>query len=159
MRIILTTFKYTPVNAKRGKHLRDNMPIYEYYCQDCRRRVSVFFRTFSDASDAAARCPTCSGAHLRRLVSRVAVLKSDDSRLESMADPSLMNGLESEDPRALASFMRKMSDEMGEPLDDDMHEVVSRLESGESPESIEESMPEMAGGAPMGGDFGGVDDL
>lgn len=93
------------------------------------------------------------------MVSRVAVLKSDDSRLESMADPSLMNGLESEDPRALASFMRKMSDEMGEPLDDDMHEVVSRLESGESPESIEESMPEMAGGAPMGGGFGGMDDL
>ncbi len=140
------------------------MPIYEYYCQDCRRRVSVFFRTFSTASDDAARCPTCSGARLRRLVSRVAVLKSDDSRLESMADPSLMSGLESEDPRALASFMRKMSDEMGEPLDDDMHEVVSRLESGESPESIEESMPEMAGGAPMGGapmggGFGGMDDL
>ena len=150
MRIILITFKYTPVNALQGKHLRDNMPIYEYYCQDCRRRVSVFFRTFSAASDADARCPTCSGARLRRLVSRVAVLKSDDSRLESMADPSLMNGLESEDPRALASFMRKMSDEMGEPLDDDMHEVVSRLESGESPESIEESMPDMAGGAPMG---------
>lgn len=143
----------------QGKHLRDNMPIYEYYCQDCRRRVSVFFRSFSTASDASARCPTCSGARLRRMVSRVAVLKSDDSRLESMADPSLMNGLESEDPRALASFMRKMSDEMGEPLDDDMHEVVSRLESGESPESIEESMPEMAGGAPMGGGFGGMDDL
>ena len=49
------------------------MPIYEYHCQDCRRRVSVFFRTFSAASDEVARCPRCNGANLHRLVSRVAV--------------------------------------------------------------------------------------
>ena len=38
--------------------------------------------------------------------------------------------------------MRKMSDEMGEPLDAEMNEMVDRLERGESPESIEQSMPE-----------------
>lgn len=133
------------------------MPIYEYYCHDCRKRVSVFFRSMSAASDAAARCPKCTGARLRRLVSRVAVLKSEDSRLETMAeDPSLMSGLENEDPKALASFMRKMSDEMGEPLDPEMSEVVNRLEAGESPEAIEQSMPELAGGDGMGG--GGFDE-
>jgi putative FmdB family regulatory protein len=133
------------------------MPIYEYFCGDCRKRVSVFFRTFSEASDEAARCPTCQGAHLHRLVSKVAVLKSEESRLDNLADPSLMSGLESEDPRALAGFMRRMSDEMGEPLDAEMHEVISRLESGESPESIDAAMPDM-GGAMGGGmdDFGGM---
>ncbi len=133
------------------------MPIYEYYCGDCRKRVSVFFRTFSEASDAAARCPTCQGAHLRRLVSKVALLKSEESRLDNLADPSLMSGLESEDPRALAGFMRRMSDEMGEPLDAEMHEVISRLEAGESPESIDAAMPDMGG--EMGGgmdDYGGM---
>ena len=129
------------------------MPIYEYVCLDCRKRVSVFFRTFSDASDAAARCPICEGAHLRRLVSRVAVLKSEESRLDAMADPSFMAGLENEDPRALAGFMRKMSDEMGEPLDAEMSEMVDRLERGESPEEIEKSMPALAGD---GGDLGGL---
>lgn len=128
------------------------MPIYEYYCFDCRKRVSVFFRTFSDASDVAARCPTCEGTRLRRLVSRVAVLKSEESRLDDLADPSFMAGLENEDPRALASFMRKMSDEMGEPLDPEMTEVVERLERGESPEEIEKMMPQPAG------DDSGVDD-
>jgi putative FmdB family regulatory protein len=133
------------------------MPIYEYYCYDCRKRVSVFFRTFGAADRAAARCPTCAGVRLRRLVSRVAVLRSEESRLDGMGDESLMSGLESEDPRALASFMRKMSNEMGEPLDDELHEVVDRLEAGESPESIEASMPEMAGEMPGmdgAGDFG-----
>ena len=133
------------------------MPIYEYYCGDCRRRVSVFFRTFSAASSETAYCPRCESVNLRRLVSKVAVLKSEESRLDNMADPSFMAGLENEDPRALAGFMRKMSDEMGEPLDAEMSEMVDRLERGESPEAIEKSMPELsAADAGMGGgdDFG-----
>ena len=146
------------------------MPIYEYYCADCRKRVSVVFRTFAEASDDAARCPTCEGARLHRLVSRVAVLKSEESRMESLADPSLMSGLESEDPRALASFMRRMSGEMGEPLDAEMTEVLDRLEAGESPDAIDAAFPDMGGGSDagmgdmgmgdmgMGGmDFGGMD--
>ena len=134
------------------------MPIYEYYCGDCRRRVSVFFRTFSAASSEEARCPRCESSNLRRLVSKVAVLKSEESRLDNMADPSFMAGLENEDPRALAGFMRKMSDEMGEPMDPEMHEVIDRLEKGESPEEIEKSMPEMADGGGMGamGGMGGM---
>ena len=132
------------------------MPIYEYFCLDCRKRVSVFFRTFSEASDDAARCPRCEGAHLRRLVSRVAVLKSEDARLDDMADPSFMAGLENEDPRALAGFMRKMSDEMGEPLDAEMSEMVDRLERGESPEEIEKTMPDLGGDAGIGGGMAGM---
>lgn len=128
------------------------MPIYEYACFDCRKRVSVFFRTMSEASDEAAICPECEGDNLRRLVSRVRVLKSEDSRVDDLADPSLMAGLENEDPRALASFMRRMSDEMGEPMDDEMNEVVDRLESGESPEAIEESMPDLTENADSIGD-------
>lgn len=131
------------------------MPIYEYFCFDCRKRVSVFFRTISAASTTEPRCPKCEGIRLRRLVSRVAVLKSEESRLENMADPSMMAGLENEDPRALASFMRRMSSEMGEPLDAEMTEMIDRLESGESPESIEQSMPEMADGAGMDAGMGG----
>ncbi len=135
------------------------MPIYEYYCADCRKRVNVFFRTMSEASNEAARCPTCQGAHLRRLLSRVAVLKSEESRLENLADPSMMSGLESEDPRALASFMRRMSGEMGEPMDAEMNEVIDRLEAGESPDSIDQAFPDMGGGMDggMGDDFGGDD--
>jgi putative FmdB family regulatory protein len=134
------------------------MPIYEYACLDCRKRVSVFFRTISEASDAAAVCPTCGGKRLRRLVSRVAVLKSEESRVDNLADPSLMSGLENEDPRALASFMRKMSSEMGEPMDAEMSEVINRLEAGEDPASIEQSMPDLGGDeGGMGGDEGGFD--
>ena len=119
------------------------MPIYEYFCRNCRKRVSVFFRTMSAAQSETALCPECASADLHRLMSRVRVLKSDDSRMDNMADPGMLAGLEHEDPRALASFMRRMSDEMGEPMDAEMDEMVGRLEAGESPEEIEKSLPDV----------------
>ena len=127
------------------------MPIYEYFCFDCRKRVSVLFRTMAEAGAGASACPECAGTRLQRLMSRLLVLRSEENRIESMAeDASLLSGLEQEDPRALAHFMRKMSDETGEPLDEEMTEVVDRLESGESPESIESSMPDGDGGDDTG---------
>ena len=130
------------------------MSIYEYFCRNCRKRVSVFFRTMSAAQSETALCPECASADLHRLMSRVRVLKSDDSRMDNMADPGMLAGLEHEDPRALASFMRRMSDEMGEPMDAEMDEMVGRLEAGESPEEIEKSLPDV-GDAGAGEDASG----
>lgn len=137
------------------------MPIYEYTCQDCRRRVSLLWRSFADAETREALCPRCGGAHLSRLISRVAVLRSEESRLDNLADPSSLDGLDENDPKSLARFMRKMASETGEDLGPEFSEVVDRLEAGEDPESIEQSMPELAaegGGMGMGGtgsdDFG-----
>ncbi len=113
------------------------MPLYEYRCNACRRRVTLL-RTFSDTS--APRCPECDGEELTRLVSRVAVLRSEESRLESLADPSNLSGLDESDPRSMAHWMRKMSQEMGEDMGPEFDEMVDRLEAGESPEEIERSM-------------------
>ena len=117
------------------------MPIYEYYCFDCRRKVSIFYRTLSMAQAAEPTCPLCGGKRLHRLVSRVRVLHSEEDRLEKMVDSSLMAGLEEEDPRALARFMREMKQELGEEMDDpELEEMIGRLEAGESPEAIEASL-------------------
>ncbi len=128
------------------------MPIYEYTCSDCQRRVSLLWRSFADAETREAICPRCGGKHLRRMVSRVAVLRSEESRMDSLADPSALEGLDEEDPKSLARWMRKMSQETGEDLGPEFDEVVGRLEAGEDPESIEESMPGL-------GDAGGGDDF
>lgn len=126
------------------------MPIYEYRCADCGRRTTVFTRSMSDELNPV--CSTCGSQNLSRLVSRVAVVRSEESRLESLADPGSFAGLDEDDPRSLGRFMRKMSREMGEDLGPEFDEVVDRLESGQSPEDIEESMPELGdglgGGAP-----------
>ena len=51
--------------------------------------------------------------------------------------------------------MRQMSRELGEDMGPEFDEVVTRLESGQSPDEIEESMPEL--GSDAGGPFGADD--
>jgi hypothetical protein len=80
---------------------------------------------------------------LVRLLSRIAVLKSEDARLDSLADPALMGDLDESDPSSLGRMMRRMSKEAGEDLGDEFDEVVDRLEAGQDPEEIEESMPDL----------------
>jgi putative FmdB family regulatory protein len=133
------------------------VPIYEYRCYDCRRRVSIFWRTFSDAEEGAPVCPRCGGAHLARLVSRVRVVRSEESRLDSVADFDDLPDFDESDPRSMGRWMRKMSREMGEDLGPEFDEVVGRLEAGEDPEEIEKSMPELTGDG--GEDFGGGPDF
>jgi putative FmdB family regulatory protein len=127
------------------------MPIYEYRCHDCRRRVSIWWRTFSEAETGTARCPRCGGEQLTRLVSKVRVVRSEESRMEDLADPASLGDLDENDPRSIARWMRKMSDEVGEDIGPEFEEVVDRLEAGESPEEIEQTMPDLAGDA--GDDF------
>ena len=133
------------------------MPIYEYRCQDCRRRVSIFWRSFSEAQQGEPLCPRCGGTELTRLISRVRVVRSEEGRLEDMADSSFLSGLDENDPRSMGRMMRRMADEMGEDVGPEFDEVIGRLEAGESPEDIEGSMPDLMGEG--GEDFGGLDDL
>lgn len=120
------------------------MPIYEYRCADCKRRVSVFFRSFATIGEPT--CPLCGGKQLTRLVSRVATVKSEEARLEALSDPSAFGDVDENDPKSVARFMRKMGDQMGgEDLGPEFNEMVDRLEAGESPEEIEKTMPGLAG--------------
>ncbi len=120
------------------------MPIYEYRCGNCKRRVSIFFRSFSDTTEP--RCPNCDSTTLTRLVSRVAAIKSEDARLDAMGDPSNFGGVDENDPRSVARFMRKMGDQMGgEDLGPEFTEMVDRLDAGESPAEIEKTIPGMGG--------------
>ena len=134
------------------------MPIYEYRCQECRRRFSVFWRSFSAIDEGEVICKHCHSRHVKRLVSRVRVLRSEDSRIEDMADPSAWGDFDENDPKSMGRFMRKMVNEMGDEAGDlgpEFDEVIDRLESGQDPEQIEKEVPDLAGDAGgMGGDMG-----
>ena len=71
--------------------------------------------------------------------------RSEESRLEGMADPSGWGDLDENDPKSMARMMKKMGTEMGEDLGPEFHEVVDRLEAGEDPESIESSLASSGG--------------
>ncbi|HSM55976.1 MAG TPA: zinc ribbon domain-containing protein [Candidatus Sulfomarinibacteraceae bacterium] len=135
------------------------MPVYTFRCLDCRRIVQLTY-SFSEYEAATPTCTHCGSENLKRRIGRVALAKSEDARMDSLMDESALAGLDEEDPKALGRFMRKMSHEMGEDLGDEFGEVVDRLERGQSPEEIEEALPELGdeSGA-MGGGMGDWDDF
>ncbi len=89
----------------------------------------------------------------------------DDARLDAAFSEMEreMEGVDENDPRAMGRVMRKMSELTGEKLDEQMEEVVRKLEEGTDPDKLEDQMgdafPEGEEGAadPMGGmgGFGG----
>jgi putative FmdB family regulatory protein len=116
------------------------MPIYEYRCQTCRHRFSRLWLSISQAT--TPQCPRCEG-RAERIFSRVARLRSEDSRLEALADPRNFSDLDENDPHSVSRWAQKMGRELGDELGEDFSE------------SLEEAMSEeaSAGGEP-GGDGG-----
>jgi len=96
------------------------MPLFEYRCEDCKRRFTLLVGMV--AGTQAPACPRCGGIQLRKLVSRFSVARSEDDVLDAMADPSALG--DPEDPRAMADWMRRVGREMGEELGDDFDELV-----------------------------------
>ena len=105
------------------------MPIYEYRCPACRKRTSVFTRSMNAAESAA--CEHCGSPGATRVFSRVAVLRGDDGGDFPEAG---LGDVDESDPRSVAKWVRKMSREMGEPLDGDMQSDLERMEAGEMPD-------------------------
>jgi putative FmdB family regulatory protein len=75
------------------------MPIYEYRCPACGKRTSrIWLRIPAAAEEGALPCASCGATGLARLMSRFASPKSEEKRLESFADDSLLSGLDENDP-------------------------------------------------------------
>ena len=123
------------------------MPIYEYHCQDCRRRVSIFVRSISNPGKPT--CPRCNGPHLERLMSRFARIRSEDDRLDSLADPSSLGDLDENDPASVARWAKKMGKELGDDLGEDFDQMME--------EAVEEEATgagkETNGGEDLGDDL------
>lgn len=121
------------------------MPTYDFICNTCEKRFDVFM-TFSEYGKKPVACAHCGSDKLRRRMTRLRIAKSEEGRMESMADDfSGMEGLE-EDPKALGRMMRKMGGRMGEDLPPEFDDVVDRLEAGQSPEEIESALPDLGAG-------------
>lgn len=105
------------------------MPIYEYRCGKCGRRYSVL--TLRVSEEPSPQCDRCGSRSATRLMSRFAMPKSEDARLDSLSDPSALGGLDESDPKSVARFMRKMGKEMGEDLGgEDFDQMMEDIESG-----------------------------
>jgi putative FmdB family regulatory protein len=110
------------------------MPIYEYRCQECRRVSSFLLLNLRDPFVPV--CKQCGSHSLERVLSRVHVRLSEETRLERLADPSAWSGVDENDPKSVAKVLKKMGQEMGEDF------------PGEVDEMVEEAMDSQGGDAP-----------
>ena len=115
------------------------MPIYEYRCRVCRKKST--FLTLSVSAVLVPKCKHCGSPDMEKLVSRVATIRSEESRMESLSDPAGLSGLDENDPASVARWMKKMGRETGEDLGEDFEEEVDRA-------------AEDAGGGEEGGESG-----
>ncbi len=128
------------------------MPIYEFYCDTC----NVIFNFLSSRVDTSTKpdCPRCGKKEISRQISTFATIGNaeeggndpmagvDESKMED-AFTSLMSeaeGMNEEDPKQMATLMRKFTEKAGVQLGDTMEEAISRMEKGEDPDLIEKEM-------------------
>ena len=131
------------------------MPIYEFYCDQC----NVIFNFFSSRVNTSKipDCPRCGKKELPKQISTFATIgkakeESDDplagfdeTKMES-AFESLMKDAENineDDPRQMATLMRKFTSQTGMHLGDSMEEAISRMEAGEDPDQVEKEMGDL----------------
>jgi len=134
------------------------MPIYEFFCKDC----NTVFNFFSSRvnTDKHPDCPKCGRKKLEKMMSTFATIGKakedgsdplagiDETKMEQ-AFEGLMREAENineEDPRQMATLMRKFSDKTGISLGDQMEEALSRMEAGEDPDQIEKEMGDLMDG-------------
>ena len=118
------------------------MPIFEYTCSACANN-----KKFSDligvvADPQAPVCPRCNSEHVSRTVSRFARVRSEDSRLDDLADAA--DRLNENDPKAIRSFMKGMASGMdGEVSTAELEAMLDEAETDESPSSLTETPENM----------------
>jgi putative FmdB family regulatory protein len=137
------------------------MPIYEFYCQPCHTVYNFFAR--STTNTKKPKCPKCGNKRLDKQVSRFAISKGlsestqnetedpfanmDESKMESvMAEMASVMGDEEgggeEDPRKMATAMKKFFEATGMKPNASMLEAMVRMEAGEDPDKIDEDLGE-----------------
>ncbi len=92
------------------------MPIYEYRCEDCGKVSEFLVIKTHEVFDP--RCKRCKSKKISRVLSRVRVVRSEESRMESLADPSKWGDLNGNDPKSMARWMKKMGRQLGKGVDD-----------------------------------------
>jgi len=117
------------------------MPIYEYRCNSCQRKVSLYQRELSSSPS----CPYCGNSKLRRIFSTFSMHKTyKDVYEDILSNRELTEGMMHNEPRALAEWNKRMGG--GEKPPPEYEEITERMERGEWPaEQIEAKGKELLG--------------
>lgn len=107
------------------------MPIYQYDCGDCGKRVEVFFRSVSRVGDAV--CPECSGRQLTRAISQIARGRSLSEAIDGIDFNQELGRLDGRDEGAFARWARRMGEQYDDTLGTDFGDLARSTDAGLDP--------------------------
>ncbi|HWD40966.1 MAG TPA: zinc ribbon domain-containing protein [Fimbriimonas sp.] len=107
------------------------MPVFEYRCLDCNRKFSALVGMVAEPDDE--KCPNCGSLRTSKLVSRFARYRTEDDRIDDMADRLETMG-EPDSPSGMRDMMREMGKAMDEDTSDEMEELFEADMAGEGGE-------------------------
>jgi len=104
------------------------MPVYEFWCQHCNDKVSLFMKISSYNPNPL--CPTCGKKELSRIISTVAIRTSPDSS-SSGSDYY-------KDPRNIGKRLEKRFKSMDMEVPNQIKQSIEAARGGQLPESLKD---------------------
>jgi len=124
---------------RQPKFVKSNiqkMPLFEYSCRACKKQFT-FLSGVVRGGTSDARCPRCHSDDLQKLMSRVAHGRSDDERMEAVAEKIESRNLD--DAGSMRQFAREMGSEISAESGVDMRdEMEAMIEAEARGENLEE---------------------
>lgn len=114
------------------------MPTYDYRCDACGNRFSLFFKRVKDYADAEKHCPECESADVARVIKRVAV-QSPTRDYSRMSSQEMLSVFESGDSRAVGEMFQQVGGDSPE-LGKQYHDATQRLLKGENMDKVEKDL-------------------
>ncbi len=100
------------------------MPLFEFSCRACGKQFTFLSGVVAD--NDKPRCPRCASADLAKLMSRFVRGRSDDARMDSLAER--MESSDLDDASTLRRFAqeagREMSAESGKDLSGEVEQLL-----------------------------------
>jgi len=107
------------------------MPIYEYTCRQCGKRSSVFFKVMPSEEPKGQACSHCGSTEIEKAISRVAYVRSTQSRHEASGDPDAPSYDYWRDPSNIGRWTEKRLEEAGIEMPDRVREMIGQAREGE----------------------------
>jgi putative FmdB family regulatory protein len=113
------------------------MPVYEFICQNCHRRLSFLIRDIS--APCAPKCSSCGDTNLSRVISGFSYHKSLKTVWEESGEPTTHPGDDYyKDPRNIGRWVEKRFQDMGQELPSRIQEQIEAAREGVLPEPLKD---------------------
>ncbi|MBN1376155.1 MAG: zinc ribbon domain-containing protein [Dehalococcoidia bacterium] len=113
------------------------MPIYEYDCRSCHRRVSLLLR-IADLEQSQT-CPYCGESEMVRILSRFSVHKSISTIYEESGEPGMSQSADYyKDPRNIGRGVEKRFKNMNIEMPSSIQQSINEAREGKLPDSLKD---------------------